>query len=160
MHRLRLAVLLAGLALVAFACGCARAVVMAPPLKPDASVTAQSGKLVVSIHVDPVRASVGELITATVSIRNISAHHYRLVEGTLAFMVRVTDASSTVVFDSADAYRGMKMPLFTMKLAPGATTSGRITFRLNAPGNYDAVAYSTNNPQLKTPPVRVVVSAL
>jgi hypothetical protein len=158
MHRLRLAVLLAGLTLVAFACGCARAAVMAPPLKPDASVITRSGKLVVSIHVDPVRASVGQTITATVSVRNISAHLYRLVEGTLAYMVRVTDAGGTVVFDSADAYRGMKMLPFTLNLAPGATTSGRITFRLSAPGTYDTVAYSTSNPQLRTPPVRVIVS--
>jgi hypothetical protein len=42
-------------------------------------------------------------------------------------------------------------------LAPGATSSGEVEFRLKAPGDYDVVAFTNSGPQLETPPVRVVV---
>ena len=156
--RSRLAVLPLVLALLGLACGCTKAAVTAPPPKADASVTARSGTPVLSLHVHPVEASVGETITATVSYHNPSAKRCRFVVGASeVYNVRVTDASGDVVFDSAPSDRPFKMAPVLIDLAPGATSSGEVEFRLKAPGDYDVVAFTNSGPQLETPPVRVVV---
>jgi hypothetical protein len=168
--RARLALFVAGLALVGLAGGCAKAAVSPPPPKTDASVSAKSGRPVLSIQVDPVRASTGATIAATVSYRNASSQPYRFVA---EYNVRVTDATGKVLFDSfaREAAKSMIVspPPTISDLAPGETTSGTVELRLKAPGNYDVVAFTRGVhpnvrnvpavPQLRTPPVPVVVSA-
>lgn len=133
-----------------------------PPSSPpagsaDASITAPAGTPVLSLHIEPVVASVNETISAKVIYTNVSSWAVEVVAAGGAFYnVRVMSSEGEVVFDSFPYPPNARLPRAMMKLAPGATSSGVVRFRLKEPGRYAAVAYTTNG--LTTPKVTIVVS--
>ena len=135
--------------------GCRSAVRSRPTLgSSDSSITASAGSPVLALHVHPVVASAGETITASVKYTNVSTQTVLvLAPGGAYYNVRVT-LMGKVVFDSFPFPPGASLPPSMEGLAPGATMSGTVHFRLRRLGTYQAVAYLNG---LTTPPVRVVV---
>lgn len=116
-------------------------------------------KAVMSLHIDPVAASVNETISATVSYTN-RTKKIAVVEaaGGAFYNVRVTNPAGSVVFDSFPYAKNLPLPLAVKTLAPGATMSQVVKFRLREPGRYSAVAYTTVGTEQETPPVTIAVS--
>ena len=135
--------------------GCQSAVRSRPaPGRSDSSITGSAGAWLLSLHVHPVVAAAGETITASVKYTNVSTQTVLvLAPGGAYYNVRVTQKGK-VVFDSFPFPPGASLPPDLKGLAPGATMSGDVRFRLSRLGTYEAVAYLNG---LTTPPVRVVI---
>jgi uncharacterized repeat protein (TIGR01451 family) len=169
----RLAASLSVLAVLALSYGCGQAAPQkasqAAAQKASASVTAQSGTPVLSVHVDRLRATVGEVITLTVSYRNASDKPYSLTYDNLDLLnVDVTDPSGRVVLDTTEERAHFLNIIKHLHLAPGASLSRNFSFRGKTPGRYDVSGLSLgfNGEQdfngvgtwVWTPAVSVVVS--
>ncbi len=156
MPRSGLALALVVLALLAPASGCARKAATIPQ-RPWADVMTkdQADHLWLSLRIEPLQVRVGQTVTATVALANVSGKPYDNPAGAPAlYEVQVTDATGNVVYNSLPT----STPADATSLHVSDISRTAYRFRPDAPGTYFVVACTTNSPQLVTRSVPVVVT--
>lgn len=133
-------------------------------LPPSLSISRDNpsnGQAVLSVHVNPLSASVNETIAATVTYSNPGTDTAFVGENGPLYNLKVTSSEGHIVFDTASGQASL-YPVFWGGVwdvvAPGEKLHQVIPFKLTAPDRYSVVAYSyENGGPWTTPPVVVTV---